>query len=379
MKIIIAPDSFKGSASAKEVGASVKRGIEAIIPHAKIKLIPLADGGEGTGDILVETLGGRWIDLEVKGPSGNKVMSKYGVIEDNIAIIEMAKASGLMLVKDGKLDPLLSTTYGTGELIKHALEMGYKKIYVGIGGSASTDGGMGMAQALGYSFLDIDGKELPLGGGRLSDLAQIVGVNRNRLLDDAKIIVLSDVENPLYGENGAAYVYGPQKGTNKEEVELLDKGLRHYAKIIERGLGINITDKKGMGAAGGLGAGLNIFCNARIKSGIEEVLSILNFKEELKDCNLLITGEGRIDSQSSQGKVLLGLSKLAKEVGVPVIALVGGVGKEAEDLYDLGINLILPILDRPMELKEAMEDVDRLLYEAGKRIGRIIKINPFLQ
>lgn len=379
MKIIIAPDSFKGSASAKEVGASVKRGIEAIIPYVKIKLIPLADGGEGTGDILVETLGGRWIDLEVKGPSGNKVMSKYGVIEDNIAIIEMAKASGLMLVKDGKLDPLLSTTYGTGELIKHALEMGYKKIYVGIGGSASTDGGMGMAQALGYSFLDIDGKELPLGGGRLSDLAQIVGVNRNRLLDDAKIIVLSDVENPLYGENGAAYVYGPQKGTNKEEVELLDKGLRHYAKIIERGLGINITDKKGMGAAGGLGAGLNIFCNARIKSGIEEVLSILNFKEELKDCNLLITGEGRIDSQSSQGKVLLGLSKLAKEVGVPVIALVGGVGKEAEDLYDLGINLILPILDRPMELKEAMEDVDRLLYEAGKRIGRIIKINPFLQ
>lgn len=379
MKIIIAPDSFKGSASAKEVGESVKRGIEAIIPHAKIKLIPLADGGEGTGDILVETLGGRWIDLEVKGPSGNKVMSKYGVIEDNIAIIEMAKASGLMLVKDGKLDPLLSTTYGTGELIKHALEMGYKKIYVGIGGSASTDGGMGMAQALGYSFLDIDGKELPLGGGRLSDLAQIVGVNRNRLLDDAKIIVLSDVENPLYGENGAAYVYGPQKGANKEEVELLDKGLRHYAKIIERGLGINITDKKGMGAAGGLGAGLNIFCNARIKSGIEEVLSILNFKEELKDCNLLITGEGRIDSQSSQGKVLLGLSKLAKEVGVPVIALVGGVGKEAEDLYDLGINLILPILDRPMELKEAMEDVDRLLYEAGKRIGRIIKINPFLQ
>ena len=379
MKIIIAPDSFKGSASAKEVGASVKRGIEAIIPHAKIKLIPLADGGEGTGDILVETLGGRWIDLEVTGPSGNKVMSKYGVIEDNIAIIEMAKASGLMLVKDGKLDPLLSTTYGTGELIKHALEMGYKKIYVGIGGSASTDGGMGMAQALGYSFLDIDGKELPLGGGRLSDLAQIVGVNRNRLLDDAKIIVLSDVENPLYGENGAAYVYGPQKGANKEEVELLDKGLRHYAKIIERGLGINITDKKGMGAAGGLGAGLNIFCNARIKSGIEEVLSILNFKEELKDCNLLITGEGRIDSQSSQGKVLLGLSKLAKEKGVPVIALVGGVGKEAEDLYDLGINLILPILDRPMELKEAMEDVDRLLYEAGKRIGRIIKINPFLQ
>jgi len=379
VKIIIAPDSFKGSASAKEVGASVKRGIEAIIPYVKIKLIPLADGGEGTGDILVETLGGRWIDLEVKGPSGNKVMSKYGVIEDNIAIIEMAKASGLMLVKDGKLDPLLSTTYGTGELIKHALEMGYKKIYVGIGGSASTDGGMGMAQALGYSFLDIDGKELPLGGGRLSDLAQIVGVNRNRLLDDAKIIVLSDVENPLYGENGAAYVYGPQKGTNKEEVELLDKGLRHYAKIIERGLGINITDKKGMGAAGGLGAGLNIFCNARIKSGIEEVLSILNFKEELKDCNLLITGEGRIDSQSSQGKVLLGLSKLAKEVGVPVIALVGGVGKEAEDLYDLGINLILPILDRPMELKEAMEDVDRLLYEAGKRIGRIIKINPFLQ
>ena len=379
VKIIIAPDSFKGSASARQVGESIKKGISSIIPDAKIRIIPLADGGEGTADILVDALDGRWIDLQVTGPSGNKIMSKYGVIDDEIAIIEMAKASGLLLVKDGILDPLKATTYGTGQLIKDAIERGYKRIYIGIGGSATTDGGIGMGQALGYSFLDIDGKELPFGGEKLSELAQIVGVNRNRLLDEAKITVLCDVENPLYGENGAAYVYGPQKGASPDQVFLLDNSLRNYAKIIKQGLGIDISDRKGAGAAGGLATGLNIFCNARIKSGIDEVLSILKMEEALKDCDLVVTGEGRMDSQSSQGKVPLGLSKLAKDQGVPVIAVVGGVGGQVDELYDLGIDLIIPILDRPMELKEAMEDVDRLLFETGKRIARIIKLNPSLQ
>lgn len=375
MKIIIAPDSFKGSASAIEVGESIKKGIETILSDAEIKVFPIADGGEGTALILVNALGGKWIDLYVTGPSGNKIESGYGVVEEEFAIIEMASASGLMLVKDGVLDPLKATTYGTGELIKDALERGYKKIYIGIGGSATTDGGLGMAQALGYSFLDIDGKELPFGGGKLSELAQIVNVNRNRLLDDAKITVLCDVENPLFGENGAAYVYGPQKGATPEQVLLLDNGLRHYSKIIKQGLGIDISDKKGAGAAGGLGAALNIFCNGRIKPGVEVVLSILKFNEILADCDLVVTGEGRMDSQSSQGKVPTGVSKLAKEQGVPVIAVVGGIAGDVEDLYDLGIDLIIPIADKPMELKEAMADVDRLLLESGKRIGRIIKLS----
>ncbi len=375
MKIIIAPDSFKGSASAIEVGESIKKGIETILSDAEIKVFPIADGGEGTALILVNALGGKWIDLYVTGPSGNKIESGYGVVEEEFAIIEMASASGLMLVKDGVLDPLKATTYGTGELIKDALERGYKKIYIGIGGSATTDGGLGMAQALGYSFLDIDGKELPFGGGKLSELAQIVNVNRNRLLDDAKITVLCDVENPLFGENGAAYVYGPQKGATPEQALLLDNGLRHYSKIIKQDLGIDISDKKGAGAAGGLGAALNIFCNGRIKPGVEVVLSILKFNEILADCDLVVTGEGRMDSQSSHGKVPVGVSKLAKEQGVPVIAVVGGIVGGVEDLYNLGIDLIIPIADKPMELKEAMADVDRLLLESGKRIGRIIKFS----
>lgn len=377
MKIIIAPDSFKGSATASQVGEGIKRGIETIVQDAEIKIVPLADGGEGTADVLVNALGGSWIELEVRGPSGNKIKSAYGVVGDEIAIIEMARASGLILLKDGVLDPLKATTYGTGELIKDALERGYKKIYIGIGGSATTDGGIGMAQALGYSFLDLDGKELGFGGGGLAELAQIVGVGRNRLLDDVKITVLSDVENLLYGENGAAYVYGPQKGASPQEVALLDKSLRHYSKKIIEGLGIDISEKKGAGAGGGLAAGLNIFCNARIKAGAEMVLSILKFEDLLKDCDLLVTGEGRMDSQSSQGKVPVGVSKVAKDQGVPVIAVVGGVTGEVEDLYEMGIDLIVPILDRPMDLKEAMADVDRLLFEAGKRIARIIKLNSF--
>ena len=375
MKIIIAPDSFKGSASASQVGESIKKGIESILAEAEIEVIPIADGGEGTAPILVNALKGKWIDINLTGPSGNKIKSGYGLVEDKIAIMEMASASGLLQVKDGVLDPLKATTYGTGELIKDALKRGCKEIFIGIGGSATTDAGIGMAQALGYSFLDIDGKELPFGGEKLSELAQIVNVNRNRLLDDAKITVLCDVENPLFGENGAAYIYGPQKGASPEQVILLDNGLKHYSKIIKKQLGIDISDKKGGGAAGGLGAALNIFCNARLKPGVEVVLDILEFKEKLKDCDLLVTGEGRMDSQSSQGKVPVGVSKLAKDLGVPVIAVVGGVDGEVEELYDLGIDLILPISDKPMELREAMADVERLLLESGKRIGRIMLLN----
>lgn len=375
MKIVIAPDSFKGSATSLQVGETLKKGIETILEDAQISLMPIADGGEGTAQILVDALGGEWINLEVTGPSGNRVQSGYGVVGDEIAIIEMANASGLLLVKDGILDPMKTTTYGTGELIKDALQRGYRKIYLGIGGSATNDGGMGMAQALGYSFLSLEGKELAFGGENLSQLEQIVNTNRNRLLDDAKITVLCDVENPLFGENGAAYVYGPQKGASPEQIVLLDKGLRHYSKIIKQQRGIDISEKKGGGAAGGLGAGLYIFCNARIKPGVEVVLSILKFKEVLADCDLLVTGEGRMDSQSSQGKVPVGVSKLAKEEGVPVIAITGGVSGQVEELYNMGIDLILPIIDKPMELKEAMSDVDRLLLEAGKRIGRIIKLS----
>lgn len=376
MKILIAPDSFKGSLNSIEVGRSLQKGIKTIIKDVDIVTLPIADGGEGTVEAVVNAMNGRYIELNVLGPSGNSIRSRYGVIKDEIAIIEMASASGLTLVKDGVLDAMNTTTFGTGELIKSALENGYKKIYIGIGGSATTDGGIGMAQALGYSFLDKTGKELKFGGKNLSKLSKIDGKNKNKLLDDAEITVLSDVDNPLHGKNGAAHIYGPQKGASYEEILLLDEGLKHYSNCLKEWNQADISDIKGAGAAGGLGAGLVAYCNAEIKPGVEIVLDILGFKELLNGSDLVITGEGKIDSQSQQGKVPVGVAKIAKEQNIPVIAVAGGIGDDINQLFELGIDLILPIVDKPMDLEEAMGEANILLERCGKTIGRIIKFCP---
>ena len=374
MKILIASDSFKGSATTMEVAERIEKGLLRIIPELEVLKLPMADGGEGTVETLVYGMDGKFVCEEVTGPLGDRVQAKYGIIQDQIAIIEMAEASGLVLVEEERRNPSLTSTYGTGELILSALQRGYGKIYVGIGGSATNDGGVGMARALGYRFLDRDGNEIPEGGGGLDGLRRIDRSNVTPLLEDAQITVMCDVENPLYGPDGAAYVYGPQKGADPQMVQLLDRNLRHLADILKEDMDVDIGDVPGSGAAGGLGGGLMAFCGADLRPGIEMVLDILEFDGLLKDVDLVITGEGRIDGQSSKGKVPAGVAKRARKLNKPLVAMAGGVGEGTEILHTMGIDLILPIVDRPMGLLDAMDGVGILLEKTGERLGRIIRL-----
>ena len=374
MKILIASDSFKGSATTMEVAERIEKGLLRIIPELEVLKLPMADGGEGTVETLVYGMDGKFVYEEVTGPLGDRVQAKYGIIQDQITIIEMAEASGLVLVEEERRNPSLTSTYGTGELILSALQRGYGKIYVGIGGSATNDGGVGMARALGYRFLDRDGNEIPEGGGGLDGLRRIDRSNVTPLLEDAQITVMCDVENPLYGPDGAAYVYGPQKGADPQMVQLLDRNLRHLADILKEDMDVDIGDVPGSGAAGGLGGGLMAFCGADLRPGIEMVLDILEFDGLLKDVDLVITGEGRIDGQSSKGKVPAGVAKRARKLNKPLVAMAGGVGEGTEILHTMGIDLILPIVDRPMGLLDAMDGVGILLEKTGERLGRIIRL-----
>jgi len=374
MKILIASDSFKGSATTMEVADRIEKGLIRIIPELEVLKLPMADGGEGTVETLVYGMDGKFVYEEVTGPLGDRVQAKYGIIQDQITIIEMAEASGLVLVEEERRNPSLTSTYGTGELILSALQRGYGKIYVGIGGSATNDGGVGMARALGYRFLDRDGNEIPEGGGGLDGLRRIDRSNVTPLLEDAQITVMCDVENPLYGPDGAAYVYGPQKGADPQMVQLLDRNLRHLADILKEDMDVDIGDVPGSGAAGGLGGGLMAFCGADLRPGIEMVLDILEFDGLLKDVDLVITGEGRIDGQSSKGKVPAGVAKRARKLNKPLVAMAGGVGEGTEILHTMGIDLILPIVDRPMGILDAMDGVGILLEKTGERLGRIIRL-----
>ena len=374
MKILIASDSFKGSATTMEVADRIEKGLIRIIPELEVLKLPMADGGEGTVETLVYGMDGKFVYEEVTGPLGDRVQAKYGIIQDQITIIEMAEASGLVLVEEERRNPSLTSTYGTGELILSALQRGYGKIYVGIGGSATNDGGVGMARALGYRFLDRYGNEIPEGGDGLDGLRRIDRSNVTPLLEDAQITVMCDVENPLYGPDGAAYVYGPQKGADPQMVQLLDRNLRHLADILKEDMDVDIGDVPGSGAAGGLGGGLMAFCGADLRPGIEMVLDILEFDGLLKDVDLVITGEGRIDGQSSKGKVPAGVAKRARKLNKPLVAMAGGVGEGTEILHTMGIDLILPIVDRPMGILDAMDGVGILLEKTGERLGRIIRL-----
>ena len=379
MKILIASDSFKGSATTMEVADNIAKGLLRVCPEIEIEKLPVADGGEGTVETLVAGMDGDFVQVEVTGPLGERVKAKYGIIDDGMAIIEMAEASGLVLVEEEMRNPTLTTTYGTGELILSALERGLKRIYVGIGGSATNDGGMGMARALGYRFLDRDGNELPDGGGSLGQLDRIDLTKVTPLLKDARITVMCDVENPLFGPDGAAFVYGPQKGADPDMVQLLDENLRHFSEILIRDMNADVAEIPGSGAAGGLGGGLMAFCGAELKPGIEMVLDILDFDSHLQDVDLVVTGEGRIDGQSAKGKVPAGVAKRAKKLNKPLVAVAGGVGEGAEGLYSIGTDLILPIVDGPMELRQAMDEVRILLERTGERLARIITLNKKLK
>lgn len=376
MKIVIAPDSFKGSLSGKEAADAIERGLRRALENIDVVKVPMADGGEGTVQSLVDATRGKIIKLRVKDPLFRDIESFYGILGDGkTAIIEMAAASGLPLLMSEERNPLVTTTYGTGELIKHALDMGCRNIIMGIGGSATNDGGTGMASALGVRFLDSAGKEIGFGGGALNNLKSIDITGIDERIKECRIVAACDVDNPLTGTNGASYIFGPQKGADEATVKILDNNLERYGSILENTLGISVVNLPGAGAAGGLGAGLLAFLNAELKRGIDIVIEATGLEDKLKDADIVITGEGMIDYQTMFGKTPYGVAKLASKYNIPVIAIAGGIGSRAEVLYENGFNSIFSIVDKPMPLEEAVEKADILLERTAERIMRLLKIN----
>ncbi|MEE9551544.1 MAG: glycerate kinase, partial [Gammaproteobacteria bacterium] len=340
MKIVLAPDSFKGNLTSLQVATALEKGIRRVLPNARCIKIPMADGGEGTVQSLVDATGGKFIRKKVTGPVGKKVSARYGMLADGeTAVIEMAEASGLPYVKGRDKNPMRTTTFGTGELIIDALNKGAKKIIIGIGGSATTDAGIGMAQALGIKFLDKN-KNLIKEYGAGGMLEKIANIDMNDLdprIKKTKITVACDVDNPLCGKKGAAHVFGPQKGATPAMVKKLDANLRHIGNLIKKDLRKDIRTIKGAGAAGGLGAGLLAFTGAKLKSGIDIVVEATEISKHIKGADLVITGEGRIDSQTAFGKTPAGVAKAAKKYKVPTIAIGGGITDDANDVFNHGI------------------------------------------
>jgi glycerate kinase len=374
VNILLAPDSFKGSLSALEVAESLERGLRRANSKFKIKKLPMADGGEGTVRSLVDATGGKIITKRVTGPLGDEVEAFFGILGNGeTAVIEMAAASGLPLVSEEERDPTKTTTYGTGELIKAALEEGCQKLIIGIGGSATTDSGIGMAQALGVNFLDENGQEVGFGGKELKSIQNIDLSQLDSSIKGAQIQVACDVDNPLYGKNGAAYVYGPQKGATSKMVEELDDGLRHIAQVIKKTLGLDVNNMPGAGAAGGLGAGLTAFLGAELKPGIDIVIEASKIEEIIQDIDLVITGEGMIDSQTIFGKTPIGVARVAKKYSLPVIGVAGSLGSGADEVYEHGIDALFSVVDKPMSLEDAIDRASILLESLGENIGRVLK------
>ncbi|AWK49979.1 glycerate kinase [Clostridium beijerinckii] len=373
--IALAPDSFKESMTAKEVCEAMERGIKKANSNISCIHIPMADGGEGTMQSLVDATDGKIYSLEVVGPLGNKVEAQYGILgEGEIGILEMASASGIQLVHPEKRNPLLTTTYGTGQLIKACLDHGVKKLLIGIGGSATNDGGAGVIQALGGKLLDKQGNELAFGGGELGKLSTIDLNNFDSRLKDVIVEVACDVNNPLCGERGASNVFGPQKGATQEMIGTLDDNLKHYADIIKKQLGKNVLDEPGAGAAGGLGAGLLAFLNGTLKRGIEMVIEYAGLEEKVKDAHMVWTGEGSIDFQTQYGKTPLGVATVAKKHNKPVIALAGRVGEGIDILYEGGIDSIFGITKGATSLEEALVKGQENIEKTAENIIRLMNL-----
>ena len=332
---VLAPDSFKESMTAKKACEAMERGIRNVFPEAEVIHVPMADGGEGTADALVDGSKGLRIEVTVSGPlPTEKVTTYYGLLYDKkTAVIEMAKANGIERLAKEKRNPLITSTYGTGEMIKAALDQGVEKIIIGVGGSVTNDGGAGMAQALGVRFLDEENHELPMGGAALRALAKIDTTKLDPRLKDTEIIIASDVTNPLTGPQGASVVFGPQKGATPLMVEELDQALAHYAEVIERDLGVKIKEQPGAGAAGGLGAGLLVFSGAKMQSGIDLVIELTCLEEKISQADYVFTGEGGMDFQTKFGKAPYGVAKIAKKYNKPVFACAGSIGEQVEVLY----------------------------------------------
>lgn len=373
--ILLAPDSFKESMTAKEACIAMERGIKKVNSNITCIHVPMADGGEGTMQSLVDATGGKVYSIDVVGPLYDKIEAQYGILGNGeVGVIEMASASGIGLVPAEKRNPLLTTTYGTGELINACLDKGVKKLLIGIGGSATNDGGGGVIQALGGKLLDKEGKELGFGGGSLGKLHSIDLSGFDSRIKDVEIEVACDVTNPLCGEKGASNVFGPQKGATKEMVEILDNNLRHYAEVIKRELGKDVLDIPGAGAAGGLGAGLMAFLDGTLKKGIEMVIEYSALEEKVKDADMVWTGEGSIDFQTQYGKTPLGVATVAKKYNKPVIALAGRVGDGIEVLYDKGIDSIFGIMKGVTSIDEALAKGQDNIEKTAENIIRLMNI-----
>lgn len=373
MKVIIAVDSFKGSLSSMEAARAITAGIHRVFPEAGVIGVPVADGGEGTVQALVAATGGEMVSARVTGPLGDPVEAVFGLLPDGTAVLEMSAASGLTLVPEERRDPGSATTFGTGQMIRAALDKGAGKIIIGIGGSATNDCGAGMAQALGVRLLDEGGRDLDLGGRSLDRLVRIDMSGLDPRIGKTPILVACDVQNPLCGPGGASAVYGPQKGATPEMVKKLDANLRHFAGRIKDQLGIDVAGIPGSGAAGGLGAGLMAFTGAELRPGIDMVLEAVNIDGLLDQADLVITGEGQIDGQSALGKVPSGVAARAATHNLPVIAIVGGIGPGSERLYEMGITSAVTIVNGPITLKEAMERAAGLAADAAERAFRLIR------
>ncbi|WP_294911898.1 glycerate kinase [Tatumella sp. UBA2305] len=373
---VLAPDSFKESMTAKEVCVAMERGLKAVYPHARYVHVPMADGGEGTTQSLVDATGGTLCTMTVTGPSGTPVEASYGISGDgNIAFIEMASASGIQHTRAGERNPLQTTTYGTGQLIRACLDKGIRKIILGIGGSATNDGGAGMAEALGARFYGKDNQQLPAGGGALGALERIDVSTLEPRLSTVNILVACDVTNPLCGEQGASAIFGPQKGATPEMVGLLDNNLAHYAQLIHQQLGKDIASQPGAGAAGGLGAGLLAFTNCQLRKGIDIVLEYSGLRQHLSGADYCFTGEGRIDHQTRFGKTPFGVAEAAKAVGVPVIAVAGSIGSGTDVLYDKGIDAIFGIIPQADNIDNLLSSGPENIQRTCENIARLLKLS----
>jgi len=373
MKILICPDKFKESLSAANAAQHIFNGIKKVIPGADCRIIPLADGGEGTVDALVAATNGNKVQAIVSDPLLRKVNSFYGISGDGkTAFIEMAAASGMALLKPEERNPIITTSYGTGELIQKTLEKGCTNIILGIGGSATVDGGVGMAQALGIKFTDESGKDVPPGGGYLGAIRQIDTSGLDARIRNCSITVACDVTNILTGPKGAAYVFGPQKGANPVQVKQLDKNLAHLSALVLEQMHIETVDLPGGGAAGGMGAGIVAFLGGEIRKGFDVVSELIGLDHLIQWADLVITGEGKMDSQTAYGKTPAGVAEKALHYGKPVIAFTGALGEGVEKLYRSGFTAIIPIADKPMPLEQSMSRAAHLLEQAAERSFRLI-------
>ena len=375
---VLAPDSFKESMTAQQACQAMQRGLQPVFPDAEYIHVPMADGGEGTVDALVAAAHGEMVSCSVSGPfTEQKVETYFGLIDEGrTAVIEMAKANGIHLLEPSERNPALTSTFGTGEMIKLALDQGVTKIIIGLGGSVTNDAGMGMAQALGVRFLDVAGKEVVQGGGQLHQISQMDLSNLDTRLAQVEMLIASDVNNPLYGEHGAAYVFAPQKGANPTMVEQLDQNLKYFAGLVTSQLQVDYAHVAGAGAAGGLGFGLMAFAGAKIRSGVDIVIEETRLVEKIERADYVFTGEGGIDFQTKFGKTPYGVAQVAKRLNKPVIACAGYVGQGIEELYAAGFTAIFGIMDSACDLQTALENGEKNLERTCQNVARVLALTP---